>query len=282
MSILDDIFDKSAEPQLEQEPDSEPDEARIRHRLSLCGGSWVRYFDPATGIHKRAPYTCGLWRDKLCPRCFEQRIGYLRGRILKALVNARQEEVSILTVRADSNQSRSLTRRLDKEDYARYPVSEDKDLFFIHGDAEGIKPSDDAQPVTYDEVDAMDWEEIALTPRGRISGGLGYSKPEEQEYKVTMETIVLDSSTTAAQQKEALATAYKETIDLNPQTEEEVQQAVKERLSAYEKALIAAGGKVFSRRTVTRHFSRIIWEQYENNDIERVLIPLDRDADQPF
>lgn len=155
-------------------------------RVKHCNTTWV-YIFRANGALKTVPMRCGNYR--VCDFCRNGRVIELRGRALRALVEKRKRgDGDTLRVLISSNQEVYPARSsLSKDDYLSLPMSDNNCALFTDCEAEDIPGLD----LTYDEIEALDWWNLVVTPQGRrISGNLG-KLDEEEEDTVTMQSFAV-------------------------------------------------------------------------------------------
>jgi len=182
----------------------------------------------------------------------------MRSKAHSAAIDARKEAGNshlLHSITCDYHTANSITRKLGQNNYIRLPQPDGTEILIIDGVIDG------SSQITYDEISALDWENIVSTPTGRnVSGNLGKPAPREDDkdtITVNTRSIVVDA--TPAQETQAWNQAVKETAHLKPEDSQDIaatlEIAMEMRLKKYIKHLRRLGGKVLPKS------SRIIKQQ---------------------
>jgi len=233
-------------------------------RLSLCGKRRTRYISAETGKLVAGTYSCGLWRNKECPRCSANREQYTRSRAHAAVLDARHADDSHLLhmLKCDKHTANCFTRKLGRKLYLRIPQQDGSEILLIDGETRN------SVPITYDELSELDWENIVNTPEGRnMSGDLGKPPDDDQVGTIKVKTRSVVVNATPQQEIKAWDRAVKETQHLQPENSDDLaatlEIAMEIRIKKYIKHLRALGGTVLpkSSRVInqTCRISCILW-----------------------
>lgn len=289
MDRMDFLSDETVVILSDEEEELTPEEKR-KLRLVRCGKFLGRRIDPLTGNLVAFPSFCGLWRDNDCTHCFQRRLGWLKGRVLHAIVKSKKEEKDGLrVVLAGGNEIRDITSSLNKNDYLRLPLGGGTAILFVQGSA-----SNAGAEITYEDAVKMNWPEYINTPKGqRISGKLGKNSDSGEDgsgkggKKDAYEGPVLSPKDLSS--KEELASwgeALKKTSDLDPHTVEELEEALWERVKVYTRAFRKAGGSLRGKGIGTQKgyvdLARIDWKRAYAVNMEEARLELERDEGIPF
>ncbi len=214
-------------------------------RKSYCGLRLGKKFSAKDGKYKKGQHHCNLWRDEFCPSCFNHRLKYYKGQIQSSVYRATQEGRFVKMVTVDEGEARFICARVKKEDYRRFPQEDSTVVFFI--DSEDV---DIGEPVIWadtEDSEIIPWEQIIKTPKNRhATGTMGKDLDvlEEGEALIKNPDFTVDPSTTEEQEIKALTATFEQTKQLNPETPEELETALKERADVFVKELAKAGGKL--------------------------------------
>jgi hypothetical protein len=214
----------------------------IKARMAACG-SYIQVPVGKTGGVRWIKIICDYWRDNynighVCPKCFARRVAEFKGNAKRALVNNNYEDINYLVV--DIEIAKQITKGVNRKHYHN-----------------------------------IDWKEYANTPeRMRPSGGLGtmpkIPKPEEEGEKATVYTQSIHTENISNEDmREALVAAYEETKELDPHTEDELQDALNKRTSCYIKHLRAKGAKITTfTTTISEYLVCIDWQGHIQTNLE--------------
>ena len=239
---------------------------------ALCGKIFTRSIDAASGkLHPSASY-CHQWRDRACLRCYDHRLVQHRSETHSAALDARKDDNRLLHgITLSAHEANKLTRKLGRKYYKRFPGEDGMDFMIIDGAVDG------SEPLSYDDISALDWDSLMNTPDGRnVSGMLGKAPDIQDPDKIRFKSprVTLSKSTTPQQEKIAWQRTIQQTKHLNPKTKEELEVALEMRLKRYMKNIRAAGGRVLEKSYRIAYqeiqISSIAWAR----DIEKVSQPL--------
>jgi hypothetical protein len=217
-------------------------------------GTWELVPDHRDGVKfKIIKRACRHY--ELCPRCAADRAWELSEQFkltYRKLGGMRVIEVSLedaeQMVRTISEQNKDTSSGLTgNEFYSRRPLANGRCMMFIHPNLPF------GQPLEPSELDALDWQAIALTPKGsKLSGSLCRVEVK----KPIVVTIDDDSKTETVHIKsvgcreatreirhEAWYEAIVETASLNPKSATAISNALETRIKHYIEALKRRGCK---------------------------------------
>lgn len=241
-------------------------EEEIKDKINHCRSVWKHSFSKENGTRQSKPYLCRIFHSDygFCPNCLNQRIWELQKRTSSA-ASVSGESLFFLDTNLDERET--LSRRLGKDNYIACPLSDDKVRFIYQAE----QPLDESVKLP-DISDSAFWKETAMSPIGKnMSGNLGKTtatttndSEEDEGAKKNTEiniTEVVITGLTSKEDESAAREAYLETMDLDPQTPEEVEGALKKRMQAYIKAAVRRGGTVKFTEIVTQKIStsKIKW-----------------------
>lgn len=208
--------------------------ARKTQRASNCGRPGKR-IDPISGMYKSVHFYCGLHTH--CQRCLNHRAGKLKREFYGALENEQSINVYTLSV----SEADLLTKQLSKLEYIRYPGAQE-DIVAVHPDAAQQWELIGGVVINADNVEYFKWLEAANTPEGRkISGNLNGIRKSPASKGTSIRTFTLVSSAPEHVQHDALRQSIVDTDHLNPQTPDELQEAIYERISRATNLILEEG-----------------------------------------
>jgi hypothetical protein len=269
----------------------EQKEERRELRCGRCGSFLGRRIKPKKGTLGAFPFVCNLWRDARCLLCFGTRLRWVRGRILHAIVKFKKEG-GVRVLLSDYNKVREATKELERSDYLRLPIDDDEVILFVRG-----SESDAGTEMTYEDAVKMDWPKYINTPRNkRISGGLGRNaeiecEGEDEDMKKKKVAIYVPvfspgDGVTHEDELEAWGKAVEVTSHLDPHTAEELQEALDERMKAFERAIEEAGGSLDRGKTGVEKtyvdLTGIAWQRPYQLNMEEARRELEKDEGIPF
>jgi len=194
-------------------------------KLDKCG-SWYSFFSPQSGTKKAAQFVCKL---KECEKCGEK-----RGEALKERMEYAMQSGGLSMFNGTKSEVMTLIRSLGKDLYLRLPQDGDMEILFINSNL-GI-----GEDIPFAYFETIEWGRIQNIPDGRLSSGnLGKPKVDEIEtdfddsYKVTVSTYEIDPKF-AQVSKECEMKAIAQTLEFNPTTPDEIQDAINRRQFYYE------------------------------------------------
>lgn len=219
-------------------------------RRSSCGKRLGKEFKATDGTYVKGHYHCGLWRDGFCPACAKYRSTRARRQAQKALVKAMHDNDRLLKrVVTDEAGAKSLCAKLKKDEYQRFPQEDGSYIFLVDSDKD-VDATGEAEELCWDDIEEMDWEQLIQTPENRrITGSLGKQPDGLKEEQVIIKAPVftVHPETTPEQEIKALQATFEATKHLDPQTPEELEEALKERTETFKTELKKVGGKMLHR-----------------------------------
>lgn len=223
-------------------------------RLADCHKNILIFRNPYTGKSQVRLFECGLPE---CPTCAAKRADNSKRQIEKAVF----ENETVYSVETDNPSIINKIKKAGKDNYKSFPMSTENDMCRIFFVSE--TPIEGASVVTADAIETdYDWLDISLKRKGkRTSGFLGKTKNEENTgtVKVKLAYVVSETDDITLVNVCNHETDL-ETPDLNPKTQEELEEAVftRSQLSAEKQR---AKGIVTTIRYKTWHvdLSRIDW-----------------------
>jgi hypothetical protein len=264
MWIPDELIPKSAKPSRYSKERMEEHDKQTK----MCG-SWVWFHDPDDGVEKPHINWCGNWRTIVddagithagCPACLERRAREMFDRGL----NVYDEGSRVVYL--SHTQATAFTKTLDgMENYFRLPGRDGMDLVFVKDTAttEGVVWHDNSVGFLL----SIDWTNFADTPQGKITSGQWCSKKStpmaEDEVVIQAHGYILphnakDDNTDL--RREASDATLVATINLDPHTEEELQQAINIRNATFFGQLKERGLRpTVIRKSFRVKLSRIDW-----------------------
>ena len=199
-------------------------------RIKDCGRAACR-IDPHTGGYYWFTRLCGLYRE--CPKCLKSRAEKAKSSM--QMIVAKGMRISLL--RVSDGRAKSITRKLNKDQYLRFPVADDADfLFIVYNDEYSL------YEITLEDIADVNWEYVCNSPEGRNKSGtlsteVAVESEEEFEF-IKSPSLVSDAS--AEEQSLAMEQAVYET-QANPDTAEQVEEAINERMWTAYRILKARG-----------------------------------------
>lgn len=248
-----------------------------------CMSVWYTETNPQTGQRMKYPWYCHDFRN--CYVCHTKR----RTDFQSQLINALQKGIEVAVIRLDDPRAKTLKRKLPVEAYLRLPAEKDAGALFF--DASYSDREEETLPANFAETEKLpfdlSWFSLTNTPEGsRPSGKLGMEEKEEEDKKGSDDfakisvVAIMTNSNDRSKTEEAWNEAVKETEDLDPQTADEVEDAITLRMSAYQDALNKRDIKVVDREFRQRwvRLSLLSWREpyYKLNDIGRHSSSLNR------
>lgn len=255
--------------------------ALVTKGIELCSLHWEQ-FVRLDGTFGYAAYTCKQWHGEFglfCDKCVKRRAAKIRKRIERAIRETRHDKRKVKMARVEEVERKQIVRKYTRADVLCCPLQDGQVLVFCRIDADDTYhlrfDMEDVDP------DSVEWEDAAKTPqRQRMSGDLGKDpdelddddneeKKEDREkndeedeekgdgesggadddekenaqVKVSYRCVILEGLSN--EQKTACArTAILNTTDLNPETPEEYEIAIENRLTAYVDECKRIGGRV--------------------------------------
>lgn len=252
--------------------------ARKAARIAQCGWK-IKKTDAVTGTGKTVPRFC---RDSGCEYC-----NTMRGNDLKERVKSALEEHKLhLVYLPNTKETGKLLAKLGKENYIRIP-GEERDTVFVNADHR--IGADLGRPFHYFSVNSMDWTTLATATADRKSSGTMAREAEyvpstgENVITFTEYTIVprrLNSEgekiagPTDEEMEQADYEALVETIDLNPQTDFELEACLVKLAYAYQNAFTKMGFQKVTMENITITKERFLynWITPRDNVRRRVLL----------
>lgn len=209
-------------------------------RMKRCGKWSAGEFQPETGAPKRYVYKCDLWREG-CEDCLKERAGFVRAQFMETLAS---KELYVVEVSPD--RAKKLIRKMNKEQYEKFP-QEDCDLLIFEKGALNIEKLEGAEELTIQNAVTWNWEAVVKLPEGRNkSGSLTSPKTSTEAEKFSMITnkqIVTDAPENV--QENMIQEVLQETSYLNPKNAKAVEKALARRAILYGKKLRNAGYNTF-------------------------------------
>lgn len=211
------------------QPDSGPDYRKANEEA--CG-QWVRVVDPTSGKFRRIPHLCKKWRK--CAHCLQH---YAVRKVFRRLEVYGRTHLNV-TFMTNKEWRKYSKKHRDKSLYLRIP-NENDECMILFDDTVPIGNS-----VLVEEIKTWNWGEILLgIPEGdRKTGDLGKSEPFFEASIVSYKMVYKNESEfeheefskliRKAEKDAILATALE-----NPKTPQEVEKAIRNRMSAYTTAL---------------------------------------------
>lgn len=229
---------------------------RKEKRLQDCG-AWASWIDPHTGRITGFTFHCDLWRE--CPRCLARRAMRERKFLEETIQNK-----SIVALELSEEEIRKITRKLDKDEYQRFP-QENHDLIFMgRNTAIALGIYGDSIEVTARVINEMNWEKIVDTPgRKNKSGALFTStKPTSKEENWAIVEITQFVSNAPREIVNATGNAIANQMEMQPQTIEEVVEGIQTRVYAVISSLEARGYSCTTyRKKVKVSMGKVDWCQ---------------------
>jgi hypothetical protein len=160
--------------------------------------------------------------------------------------------------------AKEMTKGLGRKNYFKLPHHDGEHVLVVLNGNE----SDLGEPLNKEIIDGLDWVGFADCPNGkRSSGSLGAmpqlvkKENEEAEMVTVIAPMIYTSNIEPKEEQAALIESYQETIDLDPHTKDELQDACNKRSKAFIAALEARGAKVITiPRKLTGDLTCIDWQ----------------------
>ncbi len=238
---------------LEKDEEEQKRAEKRNRRLGDCG-KFANWYNPHTGKPAGFVFKCGLFRQ--CEICLNRRAENERDWLGKASIDK-----ELVAQYIDHAEVTRILRKaeLGKEEYLRYPQEDGRDLLILD------KPLDDVagEAVDYAWVMQQDWSTIAHTPEGRNRSGtlhVPVSDEEPDEFTI-INTQQFVTSADYDETARAMRAAVEITSTLNPQTPDEVADALYRRISVATGQLRTAGHvvNVYSKKLKLVH-ALIDWQ----------------------
>ncbi len=225
-----------------------PDKTHKNDEL-VCG-QWHTYPDEKTGLKRSSIYKCRHWR--ICSLCFAERMEIYRQRVYRyACANDTCQLI------CNDNTWENLVKHElhGKQGFQRFPQSDGTNIVFLNAEL-GVGTLMEA-----DTIHDLDWNAMLMTrEKGRVSGNL-QSVIVEPEIDTEPKVLIINCAIVAEKVDESGITitigkeeddlcyyeALAATMDLDPQTPEELQPALYQRINAYASALRRHGWQVKQR-----------------------------------
>ena len=209
------------------EPSEEDKKKNHEKRMKMCG-QWAVRFDPHTGGYKTYQYECGLYKE--CPRCKARREAKIKQEITEIVASHPVQFQKF----EDKKSADKFVRELSKEDYERYPIADGTEIIIYK-----VKKVTDSIEI-YQLEDRIDFGVIASGAEGRNKSGslvssiksLSEDKEDDEEFTFVKITEVISNASEYHRQLAAIH-AIEQTSHLDPQTPEEVEDAIRARTRAY-------------------------------------------------
>lgn len=217
-----------------------------RNAELICG-HWYKFACEKTGFKRAYIYACRRWRT--CTECFTKRMETYRQQIYRYACG----NDTCQLICDDHTWENLVKHKLDgKQGFQRFPQADGTTMAFLSAEFNL------GTPLTADDIHNLDWNTIAMTREEcRVSGHLQIPISvvvEPEEPKVTITNCAISATKTDASgviteisndeddlcYYEAMAI----TLDLDPQTPEELQTALYKRINAYTSALVRHGWQV--------------------------------------
>lgn len=215
------------------EGDVEQSERRAK-RAANCGRPGKRV-DPISGMYKSVHFYCGLYTQ--CERCLTHRAGKLKREFYVALEDEKCVNMYTLSI-ADAD---NLTKQLSKQEYIRYPGA-NEDIVGVRADVAAQWELLGGVVINADNVEYFKWRDVANTPEGRkISGNLDGIRKSPNSKGTSIRTFTLVSGAPENVQHDALRQSIMDTAHLNPQTPDELQDAIYQRISRATNLILEEG-----------------------------------------
>lgn len=215
--------------------------------IKMCG-TYFTVFSPVSGTPQRKQYTCKFWRE--CEKCGKRRAEKEMRELEQAYKQYALAEdhiadlapVKLRMLETTVEHFNAIKGDLGGRDkYRAYPQDSDSDDITVSRVIVFIEPhSNLGIPISREELENLDWTKITNTkPNHNKSGVLGRdvlattnSKENSTRYTV-INTIITEKGTEnnidALLEHQLLVEAALRTQELNPQTPEEVQDALNKR-----------------------------------------------------
>lgn len=212
---------------------------QLQRDTSFCM-SIMQVYDPSLGrmVSKHIP--CGNWRNHMCERCFARRASKYQVALNKAV----QQPTPLHIVRADDRTARQIVRKYGKDNCMRLPQSDGGNFIFV------ATPDLIGEPIDQSNAFGLDWNVLANTPQGKnISGKLQEKEQVEAGDSTKVSTMCfLVTNLDPTQIADAEQEAYESTSTLDPHTDSDLKDALKDREAAFVDAIEKRGGEVIYQR----------------------------------
>lgn len=193
-------------------------------RVANCGRPG-KQIEPSSGMYKAVHFYCGVHTQ--CERCLNYRAVQFRSELSRALVDDQQVHI----YRMDADEADTFVRHMARLHYMRYPGAE-QDTVVVRADVVQEFELEAGEVLSSTNVDSFDWQSIANTPEGRkISGNLDNIRKAPSTEGTTIRTFTLISGAPEDLTSQALRQSIEETEGLNPQTAEDLEEAIYRRMS---------------------------------------------------
>lgn len=255
-------------------------------RIADCG-KWSNWYNPHSGKQTGFVFRCGLFRH--CESCLEKRADEEYSFMKQAALDKR-----MVVVFTDAKTATNLLRKADdKSQYVRYPQEDGFDMLVLD-ETLGIE----GRPIDLSWVMAQNWTTLTATPEGRNKSGTLHLPPSDDDPEdfTIINTQQFITSADRGTTLNAMTAAELETADLDPQTPDEVVQALRRRVKATTSKLRQAGYtvNVYSKKLKLVH-ALVDWQgrkarlrQIKRFNTEnptcaesRQIAPIDRDVGIP-
>lgn len=244
---------------------------RKNKRLDDCG-SWATWYDPHTGRMTGFTFHCDLWRE--CPTCLER-----RAKREKKFVEETIEKKQIVMLQLDPDDAKKLTRKLEKDEYQRFP-QDGYDLIFVNRNS--LRQSDLGESVelTPRLVEELDWTEIVHSPGRKNKSGALFTSTKtstKEDNWAIVETTQFVSDAPRDIITKVASEIVAQTSEMNPTTIDEVVEYINTRAAMTMNALQARGFVCTAyRKKVKVSMSRVNWcnnlclinEKFDNDQHE--------------
>jgi hypothetical protein len=229
---------------------------RRQQRMSDCG-HWANWFNPHTGGKDGYIFRCGYWRE--CASCLRRRAE----RESKWVVQSLMQKKNMVMVEQPVEDFDNFLRRNDltKNDYVRFP-QENSEVLLISAD---ILLNDDIEvkQIGLNWVKEQDWQSIVNTPEGRNKSGrlhIIHEEPTGEEFSM-VDTLQFVTNASRIVQEDTMQETIDETLQLNPETPAEVENALNERAKLAVSKLRSQGYAVrFYRKRVKLIHGQLNWK----------------------
>lgn len=233
------------------EMDEEDRLAQVKFDIRNCRKHWFTKFSGSNGRSISKPLICkhthgdGSESQPVCQQCLEARGASFREQVMGLIEQGQPVTVEYLT----EEQQKRLIRKLGKENVLCLPQL-DEETFVVFYEPDGTEDC-----LSEDELEAINWTEIARQPQGRrISGKLGTEDLEEEETdKFVFSTKYVCTDLPSDLRKVAEELAVWDTVEYNyqllPENTDEIdadkiQTACNLRCNAFESRVKEMGGKI--------------------------------------
>lgn len=238
---------------------------RIKIRVQMCGHFHCMAVAWQNGVDRKSnPYYCNCYL--LCPECLKRRAEKLKEEVLKVAVAA-CGNLRVITL--DSSKATELRRAIGKDNFKCIPQESGKDLVIYNTEDQNVLNAFPGNLVDSDFFQNTDWQQVARTPKGRkMSGSItkSFSKvapPQQSETEKKDKILGMNVYLLPDRDKEEQAwkQTLVKTINLDPQSPLELQQALLKRTNLFVNEFRDLGGIVRSTKIVNIYvtMSQVDW-----------------------